>query len=254
MIADKFTLQDKHYEFPYHYIPYFDQHGVGVKTRVLGWGLEYLCYIKHIQELAYSLQPQSVLDVGCGDGRFLGMLGSRVPRRAGVDLSEQAIRFAKAFNPDVVFHVIDVADLEETFDLVVAIEVLEHIPDEQITNFLNALVNRTREGGHIIISVPTIVKPVLGKHYRHYDLDLLRNQLESIRVPLDIVQVEYIYKQYVSLFIKVIERLLQNQWWTLDIYFLRGPVWWYIWQKRRLAASQNGRHLVAVLKKLESNR
>jgi len=71
---DKFALQDQAYEFPYHHIPYFEPgSGAGIHVRRLRWGLEYLCHLRHLAEVIAGLQVSSVLDVGCGDGRLLGL-------------------------------------------------------------------------------------------------------------------------------------------------------------------------------------
>ena len=193
---DKFKIQDDKYHFPYHYIPYFDDNGVGVRSRTLFWGLEYLCYLAHIKELAYSLNPSSVLDVGCGDGFFVGMLDHGIVRRVGVDLSERAIRFAQAFHPDVKVRAVDACEPDEVFDLVVAIEVLEHVPDNQAGKFLRTLAERTSVGGHVILSVPTTVIPLKlnKKHYRHYDFELFKEQLASSEAQLEMVRVDYVYR------------------------------------------------------------
>lgn len=249
---DKFALQDKHYEFPYHHIPNFDKTtGAGVRTRTLGWGLEYLCNLKHIKELVESYSPKSVLDVGCGDGRLLGMLSEKIPRRVGIDLSERAIRFAKAFHPEIEFRVTKGADLQETFDLVLAMEVLEHVPDDQISAFLNGLFEHVNAGGHVILSVPTIASPVQTKHYRHYEMTLLRSQLHKAGVSMEISRVEYIFKQNFPLFFGIINKITQNRWWTLEANFLNKLLWRYIWDQHRFATEKNGRHLVTVLKKIK---
>jgi 2-polyprenyl-3-methyl-5-hydroxy-6-metoxy-1,4-benzoquinol methylase len=247
---DKFDRQNRSYRFPYHYIPHFDKHtGAAVTTRFLGWGLEYLCYIKHIQELAYSLSPNSILDIGCGDGRFIGSLSPRITRKVGTDLSERAIRFAKAFHPEIEFHAINASDLNETFDLVVSIEVLEHIPENQISSFIGTLSDRTRVDGHVLISVPTKVARLLGKHYRHYDLNLLKDHLACAKVPLTLIGVDYVYRKNYPLLLHMIMKLSQNKWWAFDLYKLRAPIWRYIWEKHRFATPADGRHLIALLRK-----
>ena len=169
MTEDKFKIQDDLYEFPYHHIPYFDGNGYGRRYRDLQWGFEYLCYLKYAKEIVESLRPSSVLDVGCGTGRFIGLLGDSIHRKVGVDLSERAIAFAKAFHAatkdaGIDFHATDASCIAGDFDVVTAIEVLEHIPDAEVPGFLQTLMSRAKSGGHVLLSVPTTNCPLNRKH------------------------------------------------------------------------------------------
>jgi len=244
---DRYRIQDDLYSFPYHHIPHFDNEGVGVRFRTLNWGFEYLCYLRHIREIVQSLRPSSVLEVGCGDGRVIGMLDWGIDRRVGVDLSEQAIRFAKAFHPEVEFLSIDARELKETFDVVLAVEVLEHIPNEHVNTLLKTLEKRTNKDGYVVISVPTTVVPVRKKHYRHYDLELLQKQLEEASVPLDIVSAEYVYKK--SQLVKQYLKFTQNHYWHIELKALNRLMWNYIWKRLRKTDEKHGQHLVVVLGK-----
>lgn len=85
-----------------------------------------------------KIAPRSVLDVGCGEGYMLGALadaklgGSLV----GVDFSDWAIERAKerlAGRADLsVKDVRTLADDGRKFDLVMMLEVLEHLPDPAV--------------------------------------------------------------------------------------------------------------------------
>ncbi len=246
---DKYGQQDRAYRFPYHHIPYFDRKtGAAVTTRSLGWGLEYLCYTRHIVEMCRSLSPGSVLDVGCGDGRFLGLLGAEVERRVGVDPSQRAIRFARAFHPEIEFRQASAEVLSERFEVVVAIEVLEHIPPGGATDFLRALTDRVGEDGHLIVSVPTPAARVLSKHHAHYDLETLEHRVADAGGQLRLLRGDYVFRRRYPLMVETALKLVQNRWWTFDLYCLRRPLWQYIW-KYRLAPSGEGRHLVALFQK-----
>lgn len=245
---NKFKEQEELYEFPYHYIPYFRSGQKPSRFRVLNWGFEYLCYMRHIVEKVESLKPQSILDVGCGDGRFFSMLTAEsITRRVGVDLAKSAIHFARGFNEKAVFLSQDVAELQEEFDLVVAIEVLEHVPDKEITSFLQHIANRVKTGGYVILSVPSKVIPLKSKHFRHYDFALFEQQLNTSSTGLKILSHEYIYQE--NFLIRIFTRLTTNKFWNLEIGILNTLVWKYIWRSLRFGTETTGRHLVMTLQK-----
>ena len=103
-------------------------------------------------EIITSLKFNSVLDVGCGQGSFLQELLSEFPtaKLYGIDVSPGAVKLASARVPRGKFWVLDIEKerLEETFDLVVCSEVLEHIVDD-----LAALENLAHmTGKYIVIS------------------------------------------------------------------------------------------------------
>ena len=246
-IKKKFNIQEAKYEFPYHYIPYFKKNETPTLLRKLRWGLEYLCYQNHIIDKVVSLKPNSVLDVGCGDGYLVGHLPKIIPVRVGTDLSSKAIAFAKAFHNDCTFYAQDADNIEMKFDVVTAIEVLEHIPESEISNIFQILEKRTNDEGKIIISVPTIVIPPNKKHYRHYTIELFKEQLVKSETNLKIAEVEYIYSQ--PWWFILIRRLLENRFFSLEINSIMRLAWKSIWNKHRIADSESGFHLVVVLEK-----
>lgn len=170
-------IQDALYEFPYHYLPRLDRGVVPRLHRHLSWGLDYLTYTSFVVDQVVSVSPGSLLDVGCGDGRLISLVKSSVSQVFGVDVSERALAYARAFNPDVGFWCGSVADLTGTYDMITLVEVLEHISDAQIEQFIQHVWLLTREDGHLLVSVPTTNVRLNAKHYRHYDLALLKAAL-----------------------------------------------------------------------------
>jgi len=189
----KEEIQDKQYDLPYHHIP-------------PGWkwedAEEYELYLRECVLAVNWYNPSSLLDVGCGDGRFLKELGYG----KGVDLSWTAVRWGKALGLDV--ECMDARDVEGKFEMVTAIEVLEHIPDGMVGEFVRILKEKSWKW--ILMCVPTTVIPVSLKHYRHYDERLL---------------VEHFGKEPVWM-----RRVVRKNW--------RG------WKVR--ADKSNGRHLLAM--------
>lgn len=245
---DHFQIQDALYAFPYHHIPNIDPNSGEVTiTRSLSWGLEYLCYQYHVIEKIEELSPESVLEIGCGDGFLIGHLSRSIGRKVGIDFSERAIGFARAFFPQENFIVGRSEDMDEEFELVAAVEVLEHVPDSEVTAFFQAVERRLRRGGTALISVPTTVIPLNKKHYRHYDENIFAEQLMSSGANLQIVDMQRVYKS--SWRTKLVERLAGNRFFRLEIEFLTKWTWAHTWKNSRIANKQDGRHLVVTLRK-----
>ncbi|MCU1268437.1 MAG: methyltransferase [Acidobacteria bacterium] len=80
-----------------------------------------------------ELPVRSVLDVGCGSGQNLHALAALGGYElAGIDVSDKALELARALVPAAAFHLMDVQarKLDRQFDLVISLQVIEHIPDD----------------------------------------------------------------------------------------------------------------------------
>ena len=104
-------------------------------------------------------KPESVLDIGCGDGTLLVNISTE--QKVGVDLNTPYAERMK--NANVMFVKADATHLpfkSETFDLIIASEVLEHLDDP------NSCVRCVKEAlkirGHFLVSVPNDYMCVLG--------------------------------------------------------------------------------------------
>jgi cyclopropane fatty-acyl-phospholipid synthase-like methyltransferase len=154
-----------------------------------------------------------VLDLGCGDGRnslFMAAAGYTV---IAVDSSpagiEKLTRMARARGLDerlagVVADVRDLPFLPELFDLVVAVTIIDHLPDHDIDALLERMIGALKPGGSAVIQVHTIGDPgyrdpranvasELASEIRHYfDYDELRARLtDRLRVEHYDVRMEY---------------------------------------------------------------
>ncbi|HXF94993.1 MAG TPA: methyltransferase domain-containing protein [Gemmatimonadales bacterium] len=89
--------------------------------------------IEQLVRLIRAIPVRSVLDVGCGAGDLLAALhAERRYDLAGADLSEAALTKARARVPSGRFYTLDIqrARLPQSFDLVVSVQVLEHLVDD----------------------------------------------------------------------------------------------------------------------------
>ncbi|MBW2559302.1 MAG: class I SAM-dependent methyltransferase [Deltaproteobacteria bacterium] len=168
-------LQEEQYQFPYHYLD------LRVPEYDLFFHVEYVSYLNLVKERLAPFYGQLVLDVGCGDGRFCHEMRDENVRMIGVDISEKALRFARAFSPDFEFICTDVCEmsLSDTPDAVVLIETLEHIPPDQIPRFVARLARLVRVGGRLVVTVPSVHRPLIAKHFQHFTEESLRAVFED---------------------------------------------------------------------------
>lgn len=243
---DKFNIQNKQYDFPYHYIPFYTKHAFS-RSRELNWGGEYLAYLKFVILELIKDGVNEILDVGCGDGRFISEISSYgFERLKGIDISKKAIDFAKAFNPSLDFQVADITQMYEKWKAITCIECLEHIPDSMLSRFIIGLESNLAEGGRLYITVPSASMPIIAKHYRHYTLQILQKELKEANSHLMIEKVEYIVPQetYVD---KIVSKLLHNRFWEFKIY--NAFVWKRLWKNNLTTSEPKCKHMYVVLKK-----
>lgn len=133
---------------------------------------------RHLGRPAGVRQPLAglrVLDIGCGGGLVaepLTRLGARV---TGIDPTSELIQVAQAHAEEAGLEIAyeattleTVADRGQRFDLVLALEVVEHVPDLPL--FLAALAQATRPGGLVILStlsrtLASFLSAIVGAEY-----------------------------------------------------------------------------------------
>ncbi len=131
----------------------YDKYGSGnpVVRRLMGG------FQGTLDELLALAAPRSLLDVGCGEGVLVHEWAQRLPqaRLVGIDLEEESIQagWAERRAPNLEYRILEAQDLpfaDNEFELVTAIEVLEHLPAPERT-----LAEMARcASGHLLVSVP----------------------------------------------------------------------------------------------------
>lgn len=124
-----------------------------------------------------------ILDVGCGTGANLLLL-SKYGDAEGVDVSDDALAFCRERGLDQVTKGAgeELPHADETFDLVTAFDVVEHMDDDLAG--LREMYRVLRPGGHALLFVPTFmflwgVQDDVSNHRRRYRLPELRRVLEQ---------------------------------------------------------------------------
>ncbi len=169
-------IQDLEYSFPYHYIPQFEPHLS--QTYNLGSGIKYVAALEFILEEIKEMSFHSLCDVGTGDGRIVKELVEHINGKEiwGVDYSQRAIKLAQAMNPDLIFKKYDIVNetLDKKFDIITLIETFEHIPLEEIEDFVRSLWGILNENGTLLLTVPHKNSSLKKKHFQHFNPSSLK--------------------------------------------------------------------------------
>jgi SAM-dependent methyltransferase len=125
-----------------------------------------------------------VLDAGCGTGYGIAMLLAEGPESVtGVDISDEALADAgRRLGDEAELVRADVRDLpfgDDSFDMVVCFEVIEHVDRQR--DALDQLKRVLRPGGVLLISSPNrdVYPPGNEHHVREYRPEELRAELEE---------------------------------------------------------------------------
>lgn len=192
MLSNEQSIQSDQYQFPYHYIPHFDDKGRPALRRSWGFAASWLAAYNLISTKIHYLDSKiheginSVVDLGCGDGALINLLSQTVSKRGkrsftGIDYDSKALKWANAFksNEQASFKCADIFNdnLSLNADLLTCIEVIEHIPPERLSAFIEASLGLLCEEGFAIFTVPHANAKLNKKHYQHFTFESLESAL-----------------------------------------------------------------------------
>jgi len=241
--------QEVQYVFPYHHLAHEQAGGVFI-FKHLFWGIEHLSYIGEVQKKVIELQPNTLTDVGCGEGRIISDLEKTDldTTYTGTDISARAITFAQAFCTKSTFFVHDILEkpLADKTDTIISCEVIEHIKPDQVQLYIDNICSSLKPGGKLIITTPTTNVPTIAKHYQHFTADmfdaLLTQSFESI---------EYSYLNVSNRLTWILNRLIANRLYLSNSKRLNRFVY-NIYKKKFLhgTSTTGSRIMVVATKKL----
>ena len=144
--------------------------------RLLLWN-----FFRHLVNLTSSRKVDSILDVGCGEGFTLYRLKERGigTRLEGIEYLKDAIDLGKKMYPEIKITQGDIYKLpyeDNSFDLVLCTEVLEHLEDP--AKALKELVRVSRR--YLVVSVPNEPFFMFAQFVRGKNWSRLGNDIEHI--------------------------------------------------------------------------
>jgi len=115
-----------------------------------------------------SLKGKTVLDVGCGDGVLSYLLSKKGLTVSGVDYTSDAVEFAKEKTQgNIEFKVGNVYEIpwaDNSFDVVVSSDVIEHLDD--VDKYIGEIKRVLKKDGICVLSTPVrITEEPLDKEH-----------------------------------------------------------------------------------------
>lgn len=151
---------------------------------------ELYLHLIHIATYEYAKNftaGKKVLDFGCGSGYGAKILSETAAYAVGVDISEEAIDFAKKeyVSPNLDFMTYTELAENEKFDVITSFQVIEHVKND--SEYIINLKKMLAPNGILIISTPDrknrlfshIQKPWNIFHIKEYSYKSLKNLFDN---------------------------------------------------------------------------
>ncbi|MEM3891687.1 MAG: class I SAM-dependent methyltransferase [Nitrososphaerales archaeon] len=129
-----------------------DDHGLEI-------GMRYLITLKNSRNIelsnflrkmgGYALKNEKVLDVGCGIGGFLAYLQDIGIDAYGIDVEKELISMAFTKKNILVGDAHHLPFRDETFDLIIAFDVIEHLQNQEMA--IENMTSKLRRNGRLVI-------------------------------------------------------------------------------------------------------
>jgi SAM-dependent methyltransferase len=137
-------------------------------------------HMKVYKFLRQFAADKDVLDSGCGTGYGTAYLAEVAKSIVGVDLSKEALRWAKKRYPTINYMQMDVQHLEfadGSFDLIVSSENFEHLTDQK--THAAELARVIRPDGLCFVASPN-PEMTIGEHNRFHTKENSYEELEEL--------------------------------------------------------------------------
>lgn len=195
-----------------------------------------------VSKVIGDMRGAKVLDVGCGDGWHTARMVQAGAEVTGIDYSKRSIAFARLIVP-AAFEVASGTDIpfpNDTFDIVVSLQTIEHIPISEAHKMASELLRVVKPGGRVVVSVPSVRRPLSAAHFQHFTQDSLEQLFGTGAMTV-------VGQERSTLFLRILERCMENRFYVLfkvsDFFTKRMYAYW------NETKPSLGNNLVAVFQK-----
>ncbi|MGC9003398.1 MAG: class I SAM-dependent methyltransferase [bacterium] len=161
-----------------------------------------------------GVKIDKVLDVGCGTGGNLSLFNGFV---VGVDVSMKALSLARRRKKDALLCLGQAENLpfkDNSFDLVLALDLLEHLPDDM--KGLSEMHRVLKKGGSLLITVPAY-KFLWSEHdealhhFRRYSKGEIKGKMEKAGFTIKFISHAIVLPFFPIALFRLIQRLLKRK-------------------------------------------
>lgn len=124
----------------------------------------YLFVQKYLKDFTAKQGIQKALNLGTGEGDYDPMIAPYCHELTACDINEQDVQFAQALNQGVnnlsyaVENALDLSYTENAFDLIISVDVIEHVgqPERMVEEIARVL----KPGGRAVVTFPSLDFPL----------------------------------------------------------------------------------------------
>ena len=127
-------------------------------------------FIKLPRFLPYAMR-KNTLDFGCGGGFIAHALSFVAKSSTGIDISDNAVAYAKQRFKRANYYCKDFVQLLESkdkYDFVYSSELIEHVSD--INLYMKVLEHLVKKGGYLYITTPDLGHPKVPEEITEWDV------------------------------------------------------------------------------------
>jgi SAM-dependent methyltransferase len=136
-------------------------------------------FLEYLNEIVESRKIKSVLEIGCGGCTVLSALKDQGLHVKGIDSSPFAASEGQRLGVPVVQGFYPCDELDEEYDLIFCVDVMEHIASP--VNFLRSMAKNLKRGGTIVVNVPDCtesiaigdISMVIHQHLNYFETESL---------------------------------------------------------------------------------